>query len=75
MLRMKLNLDPTLKRVALIGFLLMAQLILFKLIEILATGRQPTAIETELLACEGLALLVTYLVTFLQKEEPKVAER
>jgi len=51
--------------------LLMFQLILFKLIEILAIGRQPTEIEIELLAAQGMLLLVTYLVTFLQKEEAK----
>jgi len=71
MLKLQLNLDPTFQRVVLIAFLLMLQLILFKLVEILATGRQPTIVEMELLIAEGMSLLVTYIVTFLQKEEPK----
>jgi len=69
MLKLKLNLDPTLQRVALIGFLMMVELILIKLIEILVQNRQPTPIEVELLFAEGLLVLVTYVLAFVKLGE------
>lgn len=69
MLKLKFNADPTYQRVLLIAFLLMLELILVKLIEILATNRQPTLIEVEYLLALGLLQLVTYILTFLKKTE------
>jgi hypothetical protein len=69
MLKLKINLDPKLPRVIIIATLLMLVHILTKLIEILSTQRQPTAIELELFACEGVLILIIYILTFLQKEE------
>jgi len=69
MWKLKFNTDPTYQRVLLIAFLLMLELILVKLIEILATNRQPTLIEVEYLLALGLLQLVTYILTFLKKTE------
>jgi len=64
-----LNLDPTFQRVCLIGFLLMFELFLIKVIEVTSQGRQPTLEELELFFALGLLQLVTYVLAFLRKEE------
>jgi len=69
MYRLKFNLDPTIPRVCLIAILLMAELILVKLVEILSTQRLPTNVEVVYIVTLGLLQLVTYLLTFLKKEE------
>jgi hypothetical protein len=69
MLKLKINLDPKLPRVIIIASLLMLVHIFTKLVEILSTQRQPTEIELELFICEGVLILLVYLLTFLQKEE------
>jgi len=69
MLKLKLNLDPKLSTVVVIAILMMCEHILFKLIEILSTARQPTDIELELFACEGVFILVTYILAFVRKAE------
>jgi len=65
--KLRLNLDPSFQRVCIIAMLLMLELFLTKFIEILASGRQPTPIEIELLVAEALLIFVTYILTFLQK--------
>jgi len=67
--KIRLNLDPTFQRVCIVAMLLMLELFLTKLIEILASGRQPTPIEIELLVAEAMLIFVTYILTFLQKSE------
>jgi len=68
MRKLRLNADPTIPRVLIIAFLLMAELFLVKLCEILSSGRQPTELEIEYLVALGLLQLVTYILTFLKKE-------
>ena len=69
MVKLCFNKDPSLRRVCLVAMLLMGELILVKLMEILSTQRQPTLLEIEYLACLGLLQFVTYVLTFLRKEE------
>jgi len=66
---LKFNPDPTVVRVILVAVLMMSIHIVTKLIEILSTGRQPSAIELELFGCEGVLILMAYLLAFLQKGE------
>jgi len=67
--KIELNTDVKLVRVVIIALLMMCELILMKLIEIFAQNRIPTTIEFLLTLCTGLLLLVTYILTFLKKEE------
>jgi len=67
--KIKLNTNVKLVRVITIAFLMMAELILVKFIEILSQNRMPTLQEFTLTLCLGLLLLVTYIMTFLKKEE------
>jgi len=67
--KIQLNTNVSLVRVVLIALLMMAELILVKLIEILSQNRMPTIVELTLTLCLGLLLLVTYVMTFLKKEE------
>ena len=68
-IKIELNLDPTLARVALIAALMMLELILMRLIEIFSQNRMPTIVEVAMLICTGLLVFVTYILTFLKKEE------
>lgn len=69
MLKLVFNKDPDIKRVCLIALLLMFELILVKLIEILSSNRQPSILEIEYLIALGCLQFVTYVLTFLRKEE------
>lgn len=69
MLKLKFDLDPNLSKVVVVAILLMCELILIKIIEITSQGRFPTPVEWALLAACGLLQLVTYLLTFLRKDE------
>jgi len=69
MVGFKLDLDPSLTRVCLVGLLLMAELVLIKLVEILSQNRAPTVVEIALFLCLGLLQLVTYILAFLRKDE------
>ena len=73
--KLVLALDPEISRVAVVAILLMAELMLIKLMEILQTGRMPTAVELAYCAVLGLMQFVTYLLTFLRKEETTPAEK
>ena len=67
--KIQLNTNVSLVRVVLVALLMMCELILVKLIEILSQNRMPTIVELTLTLCLGLLLLVTYIMTFLKKEE------
>ena len=67
--KIQLNTNVSLVRVVLVALLMMCELILVKLIEILSQDRMPTLQEFTLTLCLGLLLLVTYIMTFLKKEE------
>jgi len=67
--KIELNTNVSFFRVVVIAILMMAELMLMKFIEILSQNRMPTMIEVLLTMCLGLLLLVTYIMTFLKKEE------
>jgi len=69
MFKVKWNLDPTLLRVVTVAVLMMLIHVFTKLIEILSTGRQPSEIELELFICEGVLILIVYILAFLQRAE------
>lgn len=67
-LKLRFNDGPTIQRVVVIAILLMLELILIKLVEILAQNRMPTDVELCFLLVLGCLQLVTYLLNWLRKE-------
>lgn len=68
-LKIAFNADPTLQRVVLIALLLMAEAIFISLGVIFSQDRMPTEYELGAILTTAGVQLVTYILTFLKKEE------
>lgn len=67
--KLSFNTDPTLQRVILIAFLLMLEAICIGLMTIFSQNRMPTDIELYGIVTTAVLQLITYILTFLKKEE------
>lgn len=66
---LKVDLDPSLHRVLMIGLLLFFEILLGNLVVLLQDGKMPTEIQTVTILCVAGLQVVTYFLTFLRKEE------
>ena len=65
----KVDLDPTYRRVVVIGVLIFLETLLGNLMVLLQEGALPTPIQALTIACVAGLSLVTYFLAFLRKEE------
>ena len=68
-LKLQFNADPTLQRVVIIAALLMLEAICISLGVIFSQNRMPTDYEIGAIVTTAAVQLVTYILTFLKKEE------
>lgn len=66
---MKVDLDPSYRKVIAIGILLFFETLLGNIVVQLQTGEPPTQLQTLTILCVAGLSLVTYFLTFLKKEE------
>ena len=68
-LKLEFNADPTLQRVVIIAALLMLEAICISLGVIFSQHRMPTDYEVGAIVTTAATQLITFIVTFLKKEE------
>ena len=66
---MKVDLDPTPRKVLIIALLSFLEILLGGILTQLATGQMPTEIQWMIIICTAGLQLVTYLSEFLKAEE------
>ena len=68
-IKLEFNVDPTLQRVVIIAALLMLEAIFISLGVIFSQNRMPTDYEVGAIITTAAVQLITYVLTFLKKEE------
>ena len=68
-IKLEFNVDPTLQRVVIIAALLMLEAIFISLGVIFSQNRMPTDYEVGAIITTAAVQLITYILTFLKKEE------
>lgn len=63
---LKFNLDPTLPKVIIIAFLLIAEAIIVPTLAIVQSSRMPTQLEMLVIFLSALVQLVTFMITFVE---------
>jgi len=67
-MKMKLDLDPTIPRVVIVGMLIFLEALIVPLIALTSRGVEPTMLELFTILLVALLALVTYLMSFFHVE-------